>query len=190
MLALAGLDTACTKTETITLPGRVDTLVVQRPGHVDTLVIVRPDTVVVQHAETTYVQRPGRVDTVVSVQHDTTYVPRVDTLVRVAPPETTYVTRPDTVLVVTHDTVVVHDTVVHVDTIDLTPKPAWICLAVLKADTVFALSGNTTPYCDAGHLAPQYPGKVMVDAPGATITMALPAPQMARGLVLPAFWGR
>lgn len=161
VLAIAATD-ACERTEYVTLPAKPDTVIVQRPGHVDTLIVPKIDTLFVPKPETSFVQLPGKVDTVITQHTDTVTVKRIDTL-----------------LVVVHDTVVQHDTVVHVDTVQLSKVSAFICLTLPKADTLFALSGDVTPYCNATHLAPQFPGKVMVDAPGATIVLTLPAPSSA-----------
>lgn len=159
IIALALVDTACEKTETITLPGKTDTLIVQRPGKTDTIIVVRPDTVVINHAETTFVQLPGRVDTVIRVDTmiipprvDTVYVPKVDTVV-VVHPETTYVTRPETLLVFVHDTIVQHDTVFHTDTVRLTQEPVAICITINHPDTLYALNWREYQLCDAAHLA-------------------------------------
>lgn len=197
VLAIAALDTAC-KPDVIT-QSKTDTLIVQRPGRTDTIVVTRPDTVIITHAETSVVQLPGRVDTVVRrdtlvipPRVDTLYLPRVDTMI-LTRPETTVVVRPETLLVVQHDTVIVHDTVTHYDTVRLSQMPAFVCLTLPKADTIFALSGDVTPYCDATHLAAQFPGKVMVNAPGATIVMTLPTPSASayRGtLLLPGYLSR
>lgn len=202
IVAIALIDTSCTP-DTVMLPGRVDTLIVQRPGHVDTIVVVRPDTVVVTKPETTFRQLPGRIDTVVRVDTlvtpprvDTLYVPKIDTLV-VNHYDTSIVVRPETLIVVKHDTVIVHDTVTHYDTVRLTQTPAYICIYMTMGDTLVAFNWATTPYCDAAHLALNVAGTWSTLLNVDSLTMKLPSIQAAltrmanrppSPLILPGYW--
>jgi hypothetical protein len=180
----------CTRTDTITLPGTVDTLIVQRPGRVDTIVVVHPDTVVVTHPETTFVHLPGRVDTLIRVDTlvrpprvDTLIVQKVDTVIQVHP-ETTVVVRPETLIVVQHDTVIVHDTIVHYDTVRLSQEPAHMCLQLPKVDTLFFLTAVDT-LCNSAHIAQYYPGY------GVYVNIVPNASSMYRGtLLLPGYMAR
>jgi hypothetical protein len=139
IVVLTLVDVAC-KGETVTLPGRVDTLIVHGPRSVDTIVVVRPDTIVVAKPETSFVQLPGRVDTVVVTRSDTTII-----------------VRPETLIVVQHDTVIVHDTITHYDTVRLSRAIAHLCLQLEKADTIFFLSAVDT-MCNSAHMSQYYPG--------------------------------
>lgn len=66
------------RTETVTLPGKTDTLIVQLPGRRDTIVIPKLDTIISNHYDTTIVTRP---ETLIVVRRDTVIVHDTVTLV-------------------------------------------------------------------------------------------------------------
>lgn len=170
----------CERTQTITLPGTTDTLIVQLPGRRDTIIVPRLDTLYVPKPETTFVQLPGRVDTVIVQRVDTTVVRKTDTLI-----------------VIQHDTVVKHDTITHTDTVWLSRVPAYLCIYMTMGDTLAAFNWRDTPYCDAAHLSLNVPGTHNVLLNVDTLVMKLPSVQAAltrmantppSPLILPRYW--
>lgn len=111
--------------------------------------------------------------TLVYIDRPVPSAPIVDTVVVQrpgAPPDTIVITKHDTTIVTHYDTV----TVMHTDTVRLHRVAAFVCLTFMHGDTLFALSWRTSLYCDAAHMAPQFPTATVAVNADTALTLIAP----------------